>query len=297
MKKVIAVIGVLLLFLAGWRIFVNRKIKKSNQQNEVFPVEVVKATYQTLWEKVDLTADVRGYYEAQVFPKVPGKLKNRIKDVGSSVNSDETIATIDRDEPALEYAPAEVKAPFAGIITRYFVNEGETVTPTRAIAEVASIEKIKLVGQVSEKDLNKISVGQKVNFSVDTYPKAKFTGEVVRVSQVLDSLSRTATVEIVSENPSLKLKPGMFAKAEILVRAHPQAVVVPRQAVIYNPDGKDVIFVVNNNRAEERKVQVGLELVDVVEILSGVMPGENVVIAGQYNLKDGSLVEIVGGEK
>ena len=294
MKKIIVAVILAAVVLAGYRIFVGQKSKKGEQQDASVPVEVAQVSRRTLWETVLLTGDIRGYYEAQVFPKVPGKLKSRVKDVGEEVKSDETFAVVDRDEPALEYAPAEVKAPFSGIITRYFSSEGETVSPAKPLAEVASIEKIKLVGQVSEKDLNKISVGQKVNFYVDTYPGVKFSGEVVRLSQVLDALSRTATVEVIAENPSKKLKPGMFGRAEILVRAHSYAMVIPRQAVIYNADGENMVFVMeNNNVARERKIRLGLELSDVVEVVSGLKDGETVVTLGQYNLKDGALAEVV----
>jgi len=272
--------------------------KKNNNKETTLPVEVTKAIRKNLWEKVELTGDIRGYYEAQVFPKVPGKLKTRIKDVGTEVDNDETIATIDRDEPALEYVPAEVKAPFSGIITRYFASEGETVSPSRPLAEVATIDKVKIVGQISEKDISKISVGQKVEFFVDTYPNLKFYGKVIRLSQVLDALTRTLTVEAVAENPEKKLKPGMFAKVEIFVKAHVGSIVIPRKAVIYNPDGANTIFVVDeNNIAHERKVKIGLELIDEVEILSGVKEQEIVVTVGQYNLKEGTPVEVVGGEK
>jgi len=293
MKKIVSVVVVFLLILIGCQIFSRPKSKKTGQSSEAVPVEVAMVSRRTLWETVLLTGDVRGYYEAQVFPKVPGKLKNRIKDVGEEVKNDETFAIIDRDEPALEYAPAEVKAPFSGIITRYFNSEGETVSPAKPLAEVASIEKIKLVGPVSEKDLNKIAVGQKVNFYVDTYPGVKFSGEVARLSQVLDALSRTATVEVIAENPSKKLKPGMFARAEILVGLHSYTLVIPRQAVIYNADGANLVFVVENNVARERKVRLGLELTDVVEVISGLKEGETVVTLGQYNLRDGLPVEVV----
>ncbi len=272
----------------------NGKQKSASSDLDRVPVEVSKVKRVTLWDKVEFTGDIRGYYEAQIFPKVPGKLKLRVKDVGETVNStNETIAMIDRDEPALEYAPAEVKPPFAGIITRYFASEGEMVSPAKPLAEIASIEKIKLVGQVSEKDISKIAVGQKVNFWVDGYPDVKFSGEVIRLSQVLDALSRTASVEVAADNPTIKLKPGMFARAEILVKPRYGALVVPRKAIIYSAEGDSTIFVVDeNNIAQERKVRLGLETIDVVEILSGVKEGESVVTVGQYNLQNGSKVSV-----
>ena len=184
MKKalIIGLIGVGIL--GAYRIVTHhqRAQSKNGKAAVAIPVEVVPAKKTALWDTLELTGDIRGAYEAKIFPKVPGKLKQRTAEVGITVTKGQAIATIDRDEPALSFSLADVTSPLDGVITKYYANEGETVSPSQPIAEVATIDSIKIVVQVSEKDLSRVFKGQDVRFTIDSYPNRRFTGTVTTVS-------------------------------------------------------------------------------------------------------------------
>lgn len=292
MKKWMIVIIAAVVLLAAYRIIVSRRAASKQSADVAAPVEITKARRANIWETVDLTGDVRGYFEARVFPKVPGKFKERLKEAGERVSRDETFATIDRDEPAFEYALAEVKSPLDGIITRYFSSPGETVSPASPVAEVSSTERIKVVVQVSEKDIIKIVSGQSAKFYLDSYPSRTFTGRVENISRSLDSVTRTSAVEISAENPDGIIRPGMFAKVEILVRNRPWTLVVPRSAVMFNPGGDNAVFIVDDGLSRRKVVRTGISGVNVIEILSGISEGDKIITLGQYSLSDGDKVNV-----
>ncbi|MDI6757126.1 MAG: efflux RND transporter periplasmic adaptor subunit [Endomicrobiia bacterium] len=189
-------------------------------------------------------------------------------------------------------ALAEIKSPLDGIITRYFSSPGETVSPASPVAEVSSTERIKVVVQVSEKDIIKITSGQSAKFYLDSYPSRTFGGRVENISRALDSVTRTSAVEISAENPDGIIRPGMFAKVEILVRNRPRTLVAPRSAVMFNPGGDNEVFTVDNGVARRKIVRTGIAGVNIIEILYGLSDGDKVITLGQYGLSDGDKVNV-----
>ncbi|HFE54097.1 MAG TPA: hypothetical protein ENK07_11670 [Bacteroidetes bacterium] len=95
------------------------------------------------------------------------------------------------------------------------------------------------------------------------------------------------------KNPGLAIKPGMFADVTVVVEEHPDAVVVPRIAVL----GDSVVFVAEKNVARERRVRVGLKNKHEVEILDGLRPGEAVIVEGNYGLTDGTPLVVQSGAR
>ncbi|MCX5781433.1 MAG: efflux RND transporter periplasmic adaptor subunit, partial [Elusimicrobia bacterium] len=246
-----------------------------------------------IWDTVEVTGEVHGYPEAKVFSVMPGKVHSKVKATGSRVEKNEPIIEIDRDEPAMEFSLVKVKSPLKGIITRYFVNEGETVFPSFPLAEIASIERVKINVQISEKDFSKVQNGLDAIFYVDTYPNAKYKGKLANLNQSLDEMSRTISADIVAPNIGYQLKPGMFAKVEIFAKKHQNALIIPQEAVMYNPGSENTVFVINNDGlASLRTVKLGLQTKGYVQVLSGVNEGEDVITVGQFNIKEGLKVKV-----
>ena len=100
-----------------------------------------------------------------------------------------------------------------------------------------------------------------------------------------------AEIQISIPNPGYVLNPGMFGGAEILLRSNPEATLVPIQALV-NMEGKDIVYVINGNKALARTIRKGLIKDTSVEIIEGVKAGEKVVTVGQDSLKDGSMVRL-----
>lgn len=197
-------------------------------------------------------------------------------------------------EAAVTYAQLQVAnttiiAPLAGIITARSVEPGNMANPGAALMTVAQIDTVHVVLDISETDLSRVAVGQMVAVRADAYPDATFEGRVAEIGQAADTPTRVFKVKVAVANDHHRLKPGMFAHAEITTQRVEGALVIPRDAVV-TTDGKAVVFVVDGDKARARPVELGAADGPVVEVRSGVTAGESVVVAGQTDLTDGMTV-------
>lgn len=273
----------------------------AKKEEEKVKTEITKMLVKTspvkksdIKETISLSGDIYGYNEVKVYAKVAGKLLKKIKQENEVVKQDEVIALISRDEEALKFSDAEVKSPIDGIITRYFVGVGDAVFPAHPMPRepvvcIANIDKVKVIVYVSEDDISKIKKGQKANVYTDAYPGKVFVGEVKEIAATLHPLSRKLKVEIEVENPKHLLKPGMFAKTDIITKLHSNVLTIPKIAVL---DGNEV-FIVENGLAKKISVEPGISDEEKIEIKDGLKLGQEVVTEGNYNLSDGTPVEII----
>jgi len=189
---------------------------------------------------------------------------------------------------------ATITAPISGIVSKRTLDKGSMAVPGMPLFTIVDMDKVKAVVNVTEANLSKISPDDEVDVSVEAFPEEPMKGKITMISPTLKAMSRTASVEITIGNSSHRLKPGMFAKVTILVEVHKNTVVVRRSAVLEDrASGDKYLFVVNNNMAEKRRVEIGIATSDVMEILSGINPGEKVVVSGQNYLKGGEIVKVV----
>ena len=194
----------------------------------------------------------------------------------------------------IQLKDSTITAPIKGIVARKFVEEGDIVTATSQmkgtpLAAIVDMDIIKVVVNVTEGDMSAVRVGQEARVKVDACPDKVFIGRVSNISPVFDSLSRTAPVEIKIANPEHLLRPGMFARVEIITGVHENVLIVPISAIVYNED-KETLFILKGNTAGLREVKTDLSDGEIVEIVSGLSEGEKVIIDGSYGLKDGDRV-------
>ncbi len=203
-----------------------------------------------------------------------------------------------------QLAEAVVKAPIGGIIGKRFYEEGDMAAPTLPLVTIVKVKRVKVVFNATEKDLGKLAVGQQARITVKSYPDEVFVGKVTKISPILDPMTRMAEVEVLVANSAKKLKPGMYANVEIITGVIKDVVVVPRMAAIENTslvkqNGKDVVvknyyvFVVNDDKAEQRKLDVKYVNHINLAVTSGIQAGEKLVVLGQKKLRDGLPVTIV----
>ena len=187
-----------------------------------------------------------------------------------------------------------ITAPFAGEITRRYVDAGALVSSSTPLVTLVHRETLKVVACVLEKDISLAKVGMNVRIRTESYPDRTFEGKIVRINSALDVATRTLQTEIHIPNTDRMLRPGMFAKIEIALSTRAGALTVPRVAVI--EDGKDrVVFTVENNLAVRKPIVTGIEQGDKVEVLQGINEADRIVIKGQGSLKDRSPVRVVEG--
>jgi cobalt-zinc-cadmium efflux system membrane fusion protein len=177
-----------------------------------------------------------------------------------------------------------VRSPRSGVVVARNVNVGELADTSKTLFTVADLREVWIGGDVYEKDINKVRVGQPIEIELEDQPDAPFAGRVNFVSSVLKPQTRTMEVRGEIPNVGLKLKPNMFARMAILVGSR-NVMAVPSNAVEKLGDYNYVFVNKGTHTYEERKVKVGADNGDYIEILGGLQENERVVIQGTTGLK------------
>jgi len=257
---------------------------------EAIPVKVEKVKLQELYETLDYTGDIKAQDEAVIYPKVSGKIIEKVKEDGALINKGEVICYIDRDEVGLKFQKAPVESTLTGILGRVYVDIGQKVTADTPVALVVNAQKVKVELDIPEKYLPKIVSGQQAQISVDSYPDERFPGNVTKISPVVDLTTRTAPVEITFVNKEYRLKSGMFAKVGLVIEARSNVPVILREAIM-GRDPDNYVFVIQDKKAVLKKISLGIRQGAYFEVRQGLAEGDWVVIMGQQMLLDGALVE------
>ena len=197
----------------------------------------------------------------------------------------------------VRYEDATIEAPISGIVSQKYVDEDSHVNPSSPLLKIINIEHVEVQGAVAGKYFSVLRPGQTpARVQVDAYPETEFPGTVDRVQPELDPRTRTAKVTIRIRNPEQQLKPGMFARMELVVRRRENVPVVPEVALKQSNDHY-AAFVVNGGKAHARAVRIGMQEENMNEVLEGLSPGERVVTRGHHLLKDGMEVRVEEGEE
>ena len=264
--------------------------KAKEQLKESIPVKVAKIQLQEINEILDYTGDIKAQDEVEIYPKVSGKIIEKLKEDGALINKGEVICYIDRDEVGLKFQKAPVESTLTGILGRVYVDLGQNVTANTPVALVVSVDKVKIGLDIPEKYLPKITLGQAAQISVDSWPLDKFIGSVTKISPVIDLSTRTAPVEITIVNKDYRLQSGMFAKVRLVIEARSNVPVILQEAIIgHDPD--NYVFIVQDKKAILKKISLGIRQGPYFEVRQGLAEGDRVVIMGQQLLADGALVE------
>jgi RND family efflux transporter MFP subunit len=194
------------------------------------------------------------------------------------------------------FAYSRITAPFGGVITRRYADTGAMIqagtasqTQARPIVQLSDNRRLRLVIPVPESAVARIHLGGPVALSVQSLNKT-FTGIVARFADRLDADTRTMHVEVDVANPTLEIVPGMFANASITINAAKDVVVAPVGAIDRTESGGQVLVVDQAGRVEPRRVALGLEMADRIEIRSGLQASELVVVGSRGPLKGGTTV-------
>ncbi|MDD8032079.1 MAG: efflux RND transporter periplasmic adaptor subunit [Acidobacteriota bacterium] len=189
-----------------------------------------------------------------------------------------------------------MRAPFSGLITGKYINEGEAINPMMpggpGVVTLMDMSSVKIKVNVPERNFREIHPGLKSLIRVDAYPDEVFEGEVFIVNPSANPVTRSFETQVKVPNPQSKLKAGMFARVEIVVEEKAEALTIPADAIL-EEDDKNYVFVVANSQAAKRQVKTGLQEKDLIEVLSGLQEGEKIVYVGKEMLNDGSAINIV----
>lgn len=191
-----------------------------------------------------------------------------------------------------------IRAPFAGYVAERNLDTGAYVTGTTASTSTMSrgmlslhdIDTVRVLIDVVEKDIPLIKIGQKAELRAEAYPDQIFEGTVTRIVQALNRATRTMTVEIDLPNKDRRLKGGMFARVEVMVGTHRDAVQIPIDAVSRLEEAQ-YVFVVRDGKAQRVNVEIGARKENRIEIVNGLTGDEAVIVSGKDLVHHGTPVQ------
>ncbi|BCB27338.1 RND transporter [Sulfurimicrobium lacus] len=191
-------------------------------------------------------------------------------------------------ETTQDYA---VVAPWAGVVSKVKVRDGDFVAPRAPLAEIYDPGSLMVRFAVPEQEAASLALGMKAQVELDAYSGKRFAASITRLYPYLDTRTHTRTAEVtIADAP--KLLPGMFARAYLVKETIADAITVPAYSLVAVPGGGFAAFVVKDGKAVRRKVETGIEVDGRVRIVSGLDAGDKLIVAGQEKLKDGAAVKL-----
>ncbi|MGB0723568.1 MAG: efflux RND transporter periplasmic adaptor subunit [Gammaproteobacteria bacterium] len=183
------------------------------------------------------------------------------------------------------------------VVAERLVDEGETVAANDPLMRVVKLDPMTAVFYVTERDYGRLRQGQEARVTTDAFPDETFTGTITRIAPVFRETTRQARVELRVPNPDLHLKPGMFARARVILERVEDTLMVPGQAITRREGGPGVFLVdADGTQALWRPVKEGIEQDDRIQVTGdGIAAGDRVVILGQQLLTDGKPLLVAAG--
>ncbi|WP_415909939.1 efflux RND transporter periplasmic adaptor subunit [Oleiharenicola sp. Vm1] len=188
-------------------------------------------------------------------------------------------------------AKKRIVAPFAGRLGIVQVYPGQFLSKGDAIAVLESIDPIHVDFSLPQQEISRLAVDQPVRLTVDAYPGESFEGKITALSPRVNDATRNLDVRATLPNRGEKLRPGMFARVEVVLPAQERALVIPAAAVVYNPYG-ETVYVVAANVAQQRFIKTGGTRGDLTRVRTGLQAGDVIVTSGQIKLRNDSAVRV-----
>lgn len=204
------------------------------------------------------------------------------------------------------YSDSYIKAPFDGIINERFLEIGDMAVGGMPVFSIIQTEKVKVNINVIDREYNYIEEGQNVRLRVRAHPDKIFNGKVNKKRPAFDPVSRLAQVELLFPNKDGRLNPGMFGEVELIIDSRENVPLAPIGAILYRIEldeslgrlideqlvRQPYVYIIEDGRAVRRTLEIGYRTHDAVEVISGLVQGDRIVVRGQNNLTDGVRVDI-----
>lgn len=256
-------------------------------------LELAKATYdrekslfdQKIAAKKDVLAAEAEYRKAQAEAR---SVHERLRLYGLS---DEAI-----NNPNSSPSLYTLTSPGPGVVIEREMSKGEVIEAGKKVATVSDLSTVWVLLNIHEKDLAKVKQSATVKIYTESHPGEMFAGKVAYISNIVDPQSRTVPVRVEVPNPRARLKPGMFATAEVVTSiSSMQAIMIPSSA-IQKIKGQPSIFVQEKDGSfAKRQLDLGRDFGSSVEVKVGLKEGEQVVVSGAFTLKSELLKEGLEG--
>jgi len=194
----------------------------------------------------------------------------------------------------ISLAKMNIIAPFSGVIVDLpYYTKGTLVSSGSEMLTLMSYSKMYMEVNLPEKNISELKIGQNVLISSYTLSEDTLLASVSEISPAISTETRTFTAVLQIDNPALKLRPGMFVKADIITAEKDSAIVIPKDIIMTGSRGKYVFVVGRNNTAEDRWLTIGLQNQESVEVLEGLKVNDKLIIDGYETLRDRSKIKVI----
>jgi membrane fusion protein, multidrug efflux system len=196
------------------------------------------------------------------------------------------------DIAQLELSYTAIRAPISGMVSQRMVKLGNQIQLGQTLFRIDDFDPLEAKVAVPEREMQSIKAGQDVQMLVDAITGQVFTGKVARVSPIVDPKTGTFDVTAQFSDNGSGLRSGMFGRINIVTAIHPDALLIPRAALL--GEGKDAaVFIIDGSKVKRMNLSTGLTADGKVEILSGLKEGDKVVTLGQNSVREGSQVQVI----
>jgi len=224
----------------------------------------------------------------------------------SKQDTDQAVATYHADEGILKAAIANVNqlkelqafekvtAPYNGTITARYIDIGTLIASgtNTMLFRLADISTLRVYANVPDSDSKDIVPGLSVDLEVPGAAGKKFAGQVVRTAGAIDPVSRTLLTEVHVPNPTLELVPGEFCEVTFHLHSNKPVLIIPASALLFRAQGTQVALVQGDSKVHIQSIQLGRDLGNSVEVLSGLTPTDSVIENPSDSITDGTLVSV-----
>ena len=294
LRKILWIIAAIILAIMFFRIANRVMHAKKIETERSVPVVTMAPKIGAIEETLTLTGDIKARKEVSVRPRIGGRVEEIYVEEGDEVEEGAPLlsylAGIKPDNEL--YDDMVVTAPIAGVVGLKLVKEGDQVMgqsgSINPVFVIYDIDEVKVYCDVPEKNYSDLYAGMPVEVQIDAIPGEVFMGKVSNIRPVIDPMSRTTKVEIRLTNADHRIKPGMFANVNLILKKNSSATIVPFDCVL--GDGDKFVYAVENGIAVKKIVKLGIQEDNNAEITGGLSASDEVIVQGQRIVKEGSKV-------
>jgi len=205
---------------------------------------------------------------------------------------DKEVAQAEVNVAQVEVARTTIRAPFSGIVTQRFIEKGQNINAQTQLFTIVDFEPLEAKIYLPEREIYGLRSKQDVNLTLNAQKDVNFTGRITQINPAVDTKTGTVKVTVEVNNPPAQVRPGSFVDVRLVTQRHDNALLVPKKALAEEA-GEQFVFVIKKGVASRQRVETGFLDDRNAEILSGLKQGDEVVVAGQGSLREGSKTEIV----
>jgi cobalt-zinc-cadmium efflux system membrane fusion protein len=257
----------------------------SAEQAKAIDLRLVAANSHPLADLLSLNGEIRLLPNSQsdVSIRINGQVMALYANLNDTVKAGQPLAKVQSRLVGDPPPTVVVNAPIQGVVDARNVTLGQTVEPNTPLFHISDRSQVMVNSHVYEEDVGKVKLGQEAYVRVISYPKETFVGKITLIEPNLDPLTRTINVWITLDNAQGMLKPGMFARADVVLQKNATALAVPNAAIL-EANGEQFVFGQDGDNYERIVIKTGANDDEYTEITDGLVPGDKVVTQGNREL-------------